>query len=273
MHGWLILFFATALGLMTPGLTQASDDCTEPLVVGWENWPPYQYIDRLGQLIGLDIELLKAIADAAQCQIHFVEVPWKRHLYELKSGRIHIAMGASHNAERQVYALFSDPYRQETMALIVRTDQKQAYPLARLEDVLQYPFSLGVTLGYHYGDEFNRLKQIPAFAARLQPVPHDQISYWKLLRHRLDGMLADPVTVSQQLKQMQLEDNLLRPLFNLYSNDIHLMFSKESVAAATVERFNRGLQRIRDNGTHARILRNYLPAQDSGPASEPDSVR
>ena len=94
------------------------------LLVGWELWYPYQYHNKQGQLVGLDIDSFNAIAKHAGVKTHFIETPWKRHLHLVKHGRIDIAFGASYSEEREEYAYFTKPYRHEKVNLFVKKGSK-----------------------------------------------------------------------------------------------------------------------------------------------------
>lgn len=95
-------------------------DCgKKPLVVAWEDWPPYQYKDKGGKITGLDNDIVLLVGKEAGCEIKLKSIPWKTTLKHIKAGKIHIALGASKTAEREVYANFSPIYRPEVMDLFV----------------------------------------------------------------------------------------------------------------------------------------------------------
>lgn len=230
--------------------------CKKPLSVGWEYWPPYQYVNTERALVGLDIELASAVAEVAQCKIKFYEIPWKRHLLEIEQGRIDVALAASYDEERAEYANFSDPVRNESVSLFILPDNKKYHKNSNLEDLLKNKFKLGVTLGYHYGKAFDALMKNETYVKHIEETHTDQLNFMKLFRGRLDGILADPISVPYQLSLMHEARQLTRA-FDIYKADVHFMFSKKSVSRDTLDLFNQALKQIKSNGVYDEILGRY----------------
>ena len=90
---------------------------------GWYLWDPYQFIEKgqgYTQLNGLDINLERAIAKHAGYEVHFEQVAWKQHLADLAAGTRDIAAGATYTLQREKFAYFSEPYREESNSLFTR---------------------------------------------------------------------------------------------------------------------------------------------------------
>jgi len=58
-------------------------DCSFSL--GWEDWEPYQYQKSDKKPGGLDIELITAVMENANCRLSYIKLPWKRHLIDLNT--------------------------------------------------------------------------------------------------------------------------------------------------------------------------------------------
>lgn len=246
-----------ALAVAALTVTHSLAECSRPLKVGWEHWPPYQYVDKDRELIGLDVELLLAVAEEANCTLHFFELPWKRHLRQIEHGDIDLAMGASYDDARAEYAYFGAPFRKERVSLITLKSNADKHQIASLADIRNKKLNLGVTLGYYYGEEYKELMLDPEFKARVDELHTDQLNFIKLFRERLDAMLVDPVSIPHQLSTLQ-ESTSVEVLFDVYSADVHLMFSKSSLDQKTVEHFNKALDRVKASGTYDKIMDRYL---------------
>ena len=61
-----------AAAMLCAATTAFCADCE--LSLGWEPWEPYQYKDG-ETLTGLDVELVSAIFERANCKITYVEAP------------------------------------------------------------------------------------------------------------------------------------------------------------------------------------------------------
>lgn len=147
--------------------------------MGWVDWQPFSYRNEQQQLRGLDVELLNAIFLRAGYQARFSEMPWARVLHELKFGTVQLAMSANITAERQQYARFSHPYREEETAIVIRRQDAERWRgITTLEQLINTPdFHIGVLKGFDYGNTFRQLMARPELQPRLQ------------MRLRLDQLL------------------------------------------------------------------------------------
>lgn len=84
------------------------------------DWQPYQYRNDKQEVTGLDVELMQAIFENMGYQVALTEIPWKRHLNNVESGRTNLAASASKTPEREQYVYFSDPYRTESVVMYIR---------------------------------------------------------------------------------------------------------------------------------------------------------
>lgn len=233
-------------------------NCEKKIRMGWEDWNPYQYVNKKGTLTGLDIELVQAIVENMGCQIDFKEMPWKRHLLAIEKGRMDLAAGASITPERQKYANFSNPYRTESTVLYVHKGESGKYKLKTLQDIVTQKFSLGVTRGYYYGEEYTKWVKNKEFKNQIQEVHNDSFNYYKLQKKRIDGFLADPIAATAGLKGEDLLGMVEIHPMKVYSDNIYVMMSKKSVSKQFIKDFNKSLAQIKANGTHDRILKKYL---------------
>jgi len=159
--------------------------------IGWEPWEPYQFINKEKQLTGLDVELISIIAQQMNCKISYTQLPWKRTLSYVERGQLDLAAGASKTSEREVYAFFSNPYRDESNVIFVLKGVSQKFPFKQLSDIKNSSFQLGITIGYHYGEAFSALMKDDAFKKHVQGVPNEPVNIMKTLKHRVHGYIGD----------------------------------------------------------------------------------
>lgn len=226
------------------------------LTSAWEAWEPYQY-ESNNVVTGLDNDLVSAIARQAGCTVKFVGRPWARALHELKEGLIQVAPGASINEERQQFSHFSQPYRDEIMALFVRKDESKKYDLKKITDILNYEFNLGGTRDYYYGKDFEKAMESKAFSARVALTPNADQLFKKLVAKRVDGVLEDKFVGIYQLKKSGLLEQVeIHPLV-VNEGKIYLMYSKKSVTPEVVAKWNDAIVTIKSNGVYDKIVSNY----------------
>ncbi len=230
----------------------------ESLVVGWVDWQPFSYRNEQQQLRGLDVELLNAIFLRAGYQAKFSEMPWARVLHELKFGTVQLTMSANITAERQQYARFSHPYREEETAIIIRRQDAERWRgITTLEQLINTPdFHIGVLKGFDYGNTFRQLMARPELQPRLQMrLRLDQLL--KMLQGgRIQGFILDPHGLQgwQDKDEAQAQPHTL---LHIEQTPVHLMLSKESTTEAQLQRINQAIDQLKQSPDYQQILDRY----------------
>jgi polar amino acid transport system substrate-binding protein len=239
--------------------TFVSSTSADELKIGWEPWAPYQFENAQKKLTGLDIELARAIAKQAGMKATFLKRPWKRQLNELQAGSLDALLGASKTPERQAYAYFSDPYRNESVNFYVTKGKLESMKgkLNSLKDLINSNYKIGVVRGYYYGEEYAQLIKNPAFKKHVKEVVDDTTNFRKLLSNRVDGVLVDPVAATADFKKEGWVGKIV-PLFEVYSDNIYMMMSKKSTTPAEVKKVNDSLATIKKNGEYQKIIDAYI---------------
>jgi len=225
--------------------------------IGWEPWNPYQFQNDQGQLTGLDVELVKAIIHEMNCTIKYLKLPWLRQLAYVRQGTIDMVAGASKIAERQEYAFFSNDYRNESNVIFVLRGTAQKYPFKHISEIINSSFQLGITNGYHYGDSFAELLKNAEFKKHIQGVPSDAVNIKKTLRNRVNGFVGDNYAGIAALKKEGVRDQFEIHSVPVSSAKIHIMFSKKSCKQKDVDRFNKALKTLKNNGHLKSIIKKY----------------
>lgn len=225
--------------------------------MGWEDWRPYQFKESDGSVKGLDVEIVRAVFKRLGQDIDLVELPWKRHVNNIKDGRTDIAASASKTTEREEFASFSDPYRTESVVMYIRKEDNGKYKFKKLKDIIGTNFSLAVVRGYYYGEEFEELMKTPEFQKHVQEVNDNQLAQRQLVRKRVDGFLEDPIAATIELRAEGIYDEVMEHM-PIYSDDIYVMFSKKSTSEDLIKKFNESLAQIREDGSYQKIFDKYL---------------
>lgn len=232
---------------------------------GWYMLDPFQYVDDASGssvLTGLDVELLKAISQEAGYTVRFSEKQWKEQLQDIATGEQEVATGATRTDERERYAYFSTPYRTETNVLYVpagKSNELQASTAEQLLTVLKdKSFRLGVIDGYAYAnDKVNAFIASPENAKLIYKSQNDYENFQKMLEGRIDGFLADRIVASTVAWRNQFQQKAEEHPVTMTQN-IHLMFSKQSVSPEAIEKFNQAIASLRESGKINTINKRYI---------------
>ena len=246
-----------------PQLLAAEDRKT--LNGGWSHFAPYSYIEiEQGFPLwkGLDIELVDEIANRAGYSVTFPDArPWFELLRDLEHGEVDILASATRTRERETFAYFSDPYRYDTVALIVASGMSESLPATTDTELIdlfrEKKFRLGAVAGTAFPSKAVRsFLADPANSHQviLHESPQDVLE--SLLDGQVDGYFGDRIVAATFVRAngagSRVEEHPL-----LISGDIHLMFSKASVAREVVANFNRAIKSVGDDGTFGRINEHY----------------
>jgi polar amino acid transport system substrate-binding protein len=233
--------------------------CERPLIMGWEPWEPYQFRDAEGEVAGFDIELMRAVLERMGCGLELREIPWSRHLRELERGTVDLAAGVTRTDEREEFAYFSAPYREDTIALWIRAADAGSFHFTDLADLAGSAFRLGITRDYNYGGAYAGLLADPEFdPGQLQEVNTEEQNYDKLLKGRIDGFLADPANVRVYLRDHGLEGKIVPHPVPVFASWSFVMFSKKTVTPELVDAFDRALAVVRRDGAYDQIRAKYF---------------
>ena len=223
------------------------------LSVGWDLWFPYQYHNEQRELVGLDIETLKAIMNKANLEFSFAEIPWKTNLHFIETGKMDIAMGAYWSKERAEYAHFSLPYRQETIKLFVKKGISKKVPLNSLADLAGSAYSIGVISGYYYGSDYEELINHGGFKSIIREGIDLQQNVSLMMDDKLVGILVDPVTMEAFIEKYRMNNVFEHHPIEVYSADIHLMLSKKSLDESIVNKVNTAIKTLQKEGVIQKI--------------------
>ena len=230
-------------------------DCS--LTMGWDPWAPYQYLTPDNQVNGLEIDLISSMAKEAGCELKFVQNDWMHLLSGIRDGSIDLLGGASQTPARDKFALFSQPYRNESFVLYVRSEQLDELSEKSLEQLLDNKFKLGVTEDYIYGEEITDIQDNALLNSQITYVPITEVNYYNLTQNKIDGFLDDPFVAAYTIRRKGLSRQISASSIEVHSGDVAIMFSKESVKPEIVLAFDAGLKKIKSTGEYQRILDKY----------------
>ena len=237
---------------------------TRTLSVGWELWYPYQYHNTEQQLVGLDFEIFNAIIKQAKLNIEYTELPWKRHLQYIKSGKMDVAMGASKTSEREKFSYFTSSYRMETVKLFVLFGMSKQIPITSLKTLTSSDFMIGVESGYYYGKDYQQLIKNTEFQSHINDALDLEENIALLFKGHIDGFLADPVTVKAFADKYNLQNEFEQHPLDIYQTSIHIMLSKKATSIAMLKRFNDAITELNQSGEINKILLHWNKMQSTG---------
>lgn len=263
------MLLVVAVFLLLPGCKPASERsipvvATETpsqatscsFTMGIDAWEPYQYMTVGNTVTGLDVELVQQVVSDMGCSLDVVQGSWLELLTLLKNGDVDFVLGASKTAEREAFAFFSEPYRQERFQLYVRKDQV-GLPYTGLKEFISAGHKVGVVNEYYYGDEVAELYADDELRPMFVGAIISELNMARLLDEEIDGLLEDSFVGASILRRKGLDKYIQEHNISLGNADVYVMFSQVSVSADQVKQFNVGLGQLRDDGRYNQIVDKY----------------
>lgn len=230
--------------------------------IAWDDYPPYQRLvseQGHGRLQGLDIELAERIAQQAGLAVQWTRMPWARQLESLQDGSLDLSLAASRVADREAYALWTQPYRPERAALLaLRTSVRSPASLADLRGQ-----RIGLIRGTAYPGEFQEALKDPAFVAQLVPLRHGEQGLRMLRAGRLDLLIDDPVTHRHLARRDGLPP--LAVVRWVFRGEARLMLCRRTEAArpGLLAALNAAIGTLQANGTLRALMKDYPELLDA----------
>ncbi|MCY1418256.1 Lysine-arginine-ornithine-binding periplasmic protein precursor [compost metagenome] len=212
-------------------------------------WPPFA--DTRLPDNGFCVQLVRQALERAGYASQYAEVPWPRALHGLKKGEYDVVVDAWYNAEREAYAIYSQPYLTNRVRLLKRKGEPIAF--ARLADL--YPYRIAVVRGYSYSTAFDndpRLTkvEVASFANAAQ----------MLNAGRVELTLEDELVARHRLAtELQPLQGRLEFLPNaVVEKDLYILVSRANPHHAQIAAgFDQAIREMREDGSYDALLRAH----------------
>ena len=216
------------------------------------DYPPQYYVGSDGRWTGLDVELMRAIIEAAGLKAEFAELPWTRALEEIKLGRLDTMANLSITAEREVFLRWIGPERQARMVLVVHQDNSHL-PVGTFADLLTVSRrsnqAFGVLEGAFYAPELNALIADPANHQLFEALPDSLMNQQKLIAKRILGIFEDYDSLSYKIATDPVYAELAIHPFIVSQAAVYLGISRLGVSDAHYAALLAAYQRLEVDGS------------------------
>lgn len=215
------------------------------LKLGWDLIKPYQHFDDAGQVVGLQMELTRAIMKELGCELILYKNDWNVLLDKLNKGEIDFMADMTITDDRKLNGYFSKTYRKETYSLYIRKADHGKYRNESIKELVENGFRLGLTDGFLYSKEIESMKSQPEYKTLLTLSDRNYQNYQLLLQNRIDGFLEDSLVAGYSLREMGINQLIEGIPREIHGGEISYMFSKRSVSPSLVEAFNQALAKVK----------------------------
>lgn len=210
-------------------------------------WPPMEYINITGELVGFDIDLLREVGRRAGFRPDFVSVPWDGIFLGLSDGRYDmIASSVTVLEERRRVMDFSRPYMVAAQYVVVHRDS----PFGTLEELR------GEDVGAQIGTTGARIAGDAG--ARVRTYDDLGLAVEDLIRRRLAAIVADVAIVEYFILQNREHGALLSVSPEPYAVEEYA-FAFRRDRRDLREAVDAALEQIISDGTMAHLKEFWFP--------------
>lgn len=210
------------------------------------NWSPWTYHNENDELVGLDIEIGKLIAEGLGVDVKFEETNWDAILAGVQAGRFDIACnGVGYTEERAKSFHFSTPYVYTHKVLVVRKDNTE---ITSFEDLA------GKTTANTASSTYATLAE--SYGATVTPVDSLTDTIELVSNGRVDATINAQVSIQDYLKEHP--DANIKIVAIADGDPVCYPVQKTDDALSLIEEVNRILEENRKNGKLAEISNKYF---------------
>ena len=250
-----LLSLVTALGLTAcdQNNTQAtsSNDATESKVykVGVDNtYPPFEFTQN-GKLVGIDVDLINAIAKDQDFNIEIEQMDFSGIIPAMQAKMLDIGMGGmSITDKRKETVDFSDPYFAAGVSLVVADNNQNINSLDDLsgKKVVVKNGTVGAAFANSHNDEYGySIIQVSDSASMFQEVTNGTA----------DALMEDYPVISYAIATGGLK---LKTVGERLTGDNYGISVLKGANDELLEKINDGLANLKENGEYEKIIATYL---------------
>lgn len=231
---------------------ESAETTAEKIVVGVDTtYPPFEYENEKGEYVGIDIDLIKAIAEDQGFEIELKPMDFKGIIPALLADQLDVAIaGMSITDERKEKVDFSEPYFEAGLSLVVAEGNKD---IAKAEDVKDKIIAVkkgttGADKAQELGDQYGA-KEVRLFDD--SPSMFQEVS-----NGNADVLLEDYPVIAYAISQKEALG--LQIVGDRLNGDNYGIAVKKGENQELLQKINAGLKNLKGSGKYDEIVNTYL---------------
>ena len=211
-------------------------------------WPPMEMVDANKQIVGFDIDLMKAIAREGGFTYEFKNTAWDGIFAGLAAGKYDAVMSSvTITDERKKKMDFSIPYINAGQVLVIRAETTGVKTLQDLAGK-----KVGAQIGTTGAFAVDKVKSV-----KLKTYDEIGLAFEDLYNKRIEGVVADtPVAANYALQNKNYKGKLKiagKPFTEEYYG---IAVNKGNTKV--LDAINKGLKKVLDSGENKKIEAQWL---------------
>jgi len=257
----ILLAVIMCFALVAAGCSSTSSDTDDSLqrvldagqltVVGSGGYPPFNYIDDNGDVIGFDVDVGAEIAERLGVELNYVTGEWSGLIEGLRAGRYDAILGSMAITEERLQTVnFSIPYYYSGAQLIVRSDSGITDP-SEMEGK-----TIAVATGTNY------VQDAEGLGAEISLYDDDNLTMLELICGRVDGVITDRLVALEAMEGLEGEGGEELELCGEILRLEEMGIAFKQADEALLEAVDEILQEMHDDGTLTSISEKWHNGAD-----------
>ena len=244
----LVVIFLAAIMTVSANGGKEEEGETVYVFASDATWPPMEYVDDSGDIVGFDMDLLEAIAKAADFKYEVQNTGWEGIFAGLANGAYDaIISSVTITEERKMTMDFSDPYINAGQILVVPVDYSGGDLLTDFD---------GKKVGVQQGTTGDfAVEDISSIDRRA----YDDIglAVEDLINGNLDAVVCDSVTAVDYVVANENFKGKLKILGEPFTEEEYGIAVKKG-NSELLNLLNTGLEKVFNDGTQAQLVKKWL---------------
>lgn len=237
-----------ACGSDDEGKTGDDGEITK-LVAGTEaTFAPFEYMNDKGEIIGIDKEILDAIAEEIDVEIEMRNVGWDPLFAQIKNKEIEIgASGITINDKRKADYDFTKPYYEATQVIVV----KEGSSIKSLADLDGKKISVQINTTGHEAAK----KQFGETNSNISAFENLPVAILEVINGSTEAAIGDNAVVYEYLKNNP--DAKLTVIEDAAFDKEYYGIMVRKGNKEVLDKLDEGLAKIKENGKLDEIIKKY----------------
>jgi polar amino acid transport system substrate-binding protein len=235
--------------MLSPSPSTAEDGV---LRVALDPFPPWKYLNRIGEPCGMDVDLIDMLAQRMGLKVEYSMYPFSRALYLLEYGDADMMSGVLRRTEREAYLHYLEPPYKDHSDKAFYLLRGRGRLLQTFEDL--HDLRVGTQIGTSYFPEFDHDPKIAKVAAR-----SFELNLRMLQANRVDAVVNTEVAGDYEIRKLGLQDSVVKaPYIYREKQDVYIVLSRKSPLADRLDEFNSVLADLISQGAFRDIVARYI---------------
>lgn len=230
------------------GSSSGSDGAKKYIIATDTTFAPFEFEDESGNRVGIDMDLLKAIAEDQGFEYELQPLGFDAAVTALESGQADgVIAGMSITEERQKKYDFSDPYFDSGVGMAVKSDN---------DTIKSYDDLKGKNVAVKNGTEGSKYAESikDQYGFTITSFPESANMYEDVKSGNSVACFEDYPVLGYAIAKGQP----LKLVGDLQAGNSYGFAVQKGKNAELLEMFNTGLKNMKDNGKYQEILDTYI---------------